>query len=63
MRIRHRAAAFLLAGALLLTACGREPEPDPHEGMEYISIGDYYDWITPAEGQTLSGVRVGYIAI
>lgn len=61
--MRHqRILASALAAALLLplAACGAaEPEPsatpDPHEGMEYISIGDYYDWITPAEGLETAG--------
>lgn len=53
--------ALLLAAAICLlplSGCGGESEPsatpDPHEGMVYINIGDYYDWIYPAEGLELS---------
>ncbi len=58
----QRILAPLLAAALLfpLAACGEgeavpSASPDPHEGMEYISIGDYFDWITPAEGLEPAG--------
>lgn len=39
-----------LSVLIFLTACGKEPEPDPHEGQVYVNDGFNDVWITPVEG-------------
>lgn len=55
-KLFKRLGAFALATvtAVSITACGSEPEPDPHEGMAYVNTGANWEWIYPAGGVAVS---------